>query len=136
MANVVCLVQGSADRVSFTWSQGPDAFPPFHLVGQHLVILQQQIDEARKCLAALVNAYLDYLHQPTAQTAAAELGAACLGLAKSGYELRRRLFKPSEGERDANDVAKWLSKLREQQAIESIEVVTEGWLPLPWNLLY
>src|SRR5262245_4412532 len=100
MADVVCLVQSSTDRVSFTWSQGPDAFPPYHLAAQQLVDFQKQIDAARACLAKLVNVYLDYLHQPQAEGASAELAEACLSLAKAGYELRRLMFNPQAGKRD------------------------------------
>ena len=35
MADVVCLVQCQPDKVTFTWSEGPDAFPTYHLTGQH-----------------------------------------------------------------------------------------------------
>jgi hypothetical protein len=136
MADIVCLVQATPDRVSFTWSQGPDAFPPYHLVGQQLIIFQKQIEEVRKCLHGMVSAYLAYLHEHQAEALAENLSKACFALAQAGWELRKRLFKPSEGERDARDVAKWPEQLREQKAVESLEVVTEGWMPLPWNLLY
>jgi hypothetical protein len=136
VADVVCLVQSGADRVSFRWSQGPDAFDPYHLTGHQFVIFGTQVEELRKRLSAVVTSYLDYLHQPQAEAVAADLARACLALAQAGSELRKRIFKPSEGERVARDVAKWLEKLHAQKAVESLEVVTEGWLPVPWNLLY
>jgi hypothetical protein len=42
MADVVCFVQSGADRVSFRWSQDPDAFDPYHLTGQQLIIFGTQ----------------------------------------------------------------------------------------------
>ena len=136
MADVVCLVQSGADRVSFRWSQGPDAFDPYHLTGQQFVIFGTQVEEVRKRLTVVVTSYLDYLNQPQAESVAADLAKACLALAQAGCELRKRIFKPSEGERAARDVAKWLEKLHTQKALDSLEIVTEGWLPVPWNLLY
>src|SRR4051794_2898721 len=123
MADVVCLVQSTPDRVSFTWSQGPDSFPPYHLAGQQLADFHERIAAARKRLAEVVAAYLDYLNRPQADGGAADLASACLALAQAGHELRKRLFKPSEGERDARDAARWLEKLQAQEAVGSIEVV-------------
>lgn len=132
----MCLVHSNAERLSFTWSQGTDAFPPYHLVGEHFIIVQQLIEETRKSLGVLVNTYLDYLQQPQNMEARTELSASSLRLANAGYELRKRLFKPNEGERDAKEVAMWLANLHKHCSLESVEIVTEGWLQLPWNLLY
>jgi formylglycine-generating enzyme required for sulfatase activity/tetratricopeptide (TPR) repeat protein len=106
------------------------------LTGQQLVIFGTQVEEVRKRLSAVVNSYLDYIHQPQAEEIAEGLAKDCLALAQAGSELRKRIFKPSEGERVARDVAKWLEKLHAQKVLQSLEVVTEGWLPVPWNLLY
>jgi hypothetical protein len=97
MADVVCLVQAGPDRVSFRWSQGPDAFEPYHLTGQQFVIFGQQVEEVRKRLNGVVTGYLDYLHRPQEEGVAADLSQACLALAQAGSELRKRVFKPGGG---------------------------------------
>src|SRR5262245_23659009 len=125
MADVVCLVQSQPDRVSFTWSQGPDAFPPYQLTGQHFDHFREKVEEARRRLSALVSAYLDYLRSPQAEGLAGELSQSCGALAQAGYELRQRVFRPNDDPgRAAKDVAQWLEKLHARGALTSLEVVT------------
>src|SRR4051812_9001757 len=64
MAHVVCLVQAQPDRVSFTWSQGPDSFDPYALTGQNEVLFRELIDDVRLRLKQLVEDYLDCLNAP------------------------------------------------------------------------
>ena len=137
MADVVCLVQCQPDKVTFTWSEGPDAFPTYHLTGQHVDLFREDVETARKRLAELVDAYLDYLHAPTAAGAEPAVRQACFRLAEAGRELRQRVFKPNEDPgKAAKDVSGWLHELHSRGQLASLEIVTEGAQLVPWNLLY
>jgi WD40 repeat protein len=137
MADVVCFVQWQPEKVSFTWSEGPDAFPTYHLTGQHVDLFREDVELARKRLAELVDAYLDYLHSPSAEGAEQAVRQACLQLAEAGYQLRQRVFKPNEDPgKTAKDVSTWLRKLHSRGQLASLEIVTEGGQFVPWNLLY
>ncbi len=139
-ARVVCLV--TPDRVrpghlSFVWSQGPDAFPPVTFDPQLVDMLQDAIREVRERLEQLVRIYVDAL--VTAEKEGhSDVRTASLELARAGYDLRTRLFAPTqESDHVAQAVAGWLASLHARGEVESLEVVADDLVPeIPWNLVY
>jgi hypothetical protein len=126
MARIVLVVQPSPAGVSLTWSDGPAAFPPYDLSAKPLA---SAADAARRALGAVVGCFLS--GEP------GELPAAGAALADAGYALYQAVFKPgAEQLARAAEVRKWLDKLRERDAVESLEVVADGIDPIPWNLVY
>src|SRR5262249_4938688 len=58
MAHIVCQVTAKTDQLSFTWSDGPAAFAPYHLTGQGLLDFRVAARAARERLRHLVQDYL------------------------------------------------------------------------------
>ena len=128
MSHIACLVSVGQDRASFTWSQGPASFEPYQLDGQVFSEFQEIAHEARKRLSDLVT---DYLYSPE------NVPKASYALAKTGHELYLQIFDPgAEQLAQAKRVRIWLESLRDQKAVESLEVVLEKPWSLPWNVLY
>ena len=58
MAHVVCLLNASADRATFTWSEGPASFEPYELSGQVFQDFKAISGEVREKLSDLVKDYV------------------------------------------------------------------------------
>jgi hypothetical protein len=56
MARIVCQVTVNPDQLTFTWSDAPASFPPFHVTGQGLLDFR---DTARERLRDLVKDHQD-----------------------------------------------------------------------------
>ena len=140
-SRVVCLVSPAAEDaggVSLTWSSGPDAFPPLVFDRQLIEIIRGELVTAvRERLRSLVEAYVEAINSG-GSSAADDAGVRQAGfdLAQSGYELRTQLFQPGKDSARAAEVADWLDGLHAHDAIESVEVLTDADLSIPWNLLY
>jgi acetyl esterase/lipase len=128
MIRIVCRVSAQTDHVSFSWSDGVGWFEPYHLKGLCAVNFWKFAQDARARLSDLV---WDHVEAPTA------VPASAFALAQVGYNLYRQIFSPDADQlRVAEDVRGWLDKLRDQVAIESVEVVLEAGSAVPWNVVY
>jgi WD40 repeat protein len=129
MAHVVCQVVASDEQVSLTWSEGPASFEPYQLKGQVFRLFRKTALQARQRLADLVK---DYLNGPEE-----ELRRTCFALAQAGYKLYGQLFAPDQQQLGrAQEVFQWLTALRDQDALEDLELVIEGPQLVPWNVIY
>jgi hypothetical protein len=127
---IFCQVAAEADRLSFRWSDGSGAFEPYFLTGQCLVNFWNYAQQARDGLRDLVQAY-------AGGAADEELRRTCFQLAQAGHALYRQIFRPdADYVRVAGEVRQWLTLLRAQESIESLEVVLEGARGVPWNVIY
>jgi WD40 repeat protein len=140
MSDIVCLVKTTESAATFTWCQGPDAFDPYQLTEDYFGEFCDCAAWARKCLAEVVACELDRVNRPGDEAAARQLWDACYELAGAGHELHRLLFSPNKSNKGwcntARDVRDWLRKLRERQAVSSLEVIAEGSRLVPWNVVY
>lgn len=126
MARLVCLVQPTPTGASLTWSDGPAAFAPYELSAKALTAAA---DGARKALGNVVECFFS--------DDMADASAATVSLATSGFALYQALFKtPAEQQAAATEVRKWIDKLQSDDAVESMEIVSEGEIAVPWNLVY
>jgi hypothetical protein len=128
MARVVCQVASLADRVSFTWCEGPASFEPYHLTRNFLRLLDKYVAQARACLGNLVE---DYQQQKPEQGQ-----RDCYELAHVGYQLYQRIFGPEAGQEVAAVARAWLEDLRRRDQVESLEIVMDGSRSIPWNVVY
>jgi hypothetical protein len=94
MARVVCKVSARDGRLSFTWSEGPDAFKPYHLRGPFLRLFDRAATEARQALADLVEHYCKGRDEEAWQDAYAAQMLAKLSL----LGMRERLEPPATAE--------------------------------------
>ena len=125
MSHVVCLMNVEEKRATFTWSEGPAAFEPYTLDGMDYTQFQKSAESARGKLADLIKDYL-YAEENVPQ--------ATYDLARAGWKLHESLFCP--GSREAKQVRKWLEKLAQEQAVDTVEVVVDSPWSLPWNVIY
>jgi hypothetical protein len=129
MAHVVCQVTARPDQLTFTWSDGPASFAPYHLTGQGLLDFRSSARAARDCLRRLVEDYQGGSDDDVRQT--------CLALAQAGFKLYQQLFRPAaEQKRLAREVLEWLDQLQAHTAVESLEIIHEGAEAVPWNVVY
>src|SRR5262245_42217578 len=96
MADVVCVVDSKPDEITFTWSQGPDAFPPYSLEGQIRDVFREEVETLRARLRDLVATHLEWLNAPEGERPDAEVKKAALALAQAGHTARRRIFWPKD----------------------------------------
>jgi hypothetical protein len=128
---IFCQVAAEADRLTFRWSDGSGAFEPYALTGQCFVNFWTYAQQARDALRDLAQSYAD------GATTDEELGRGSFRLAQAGHALYRQIFRPdADHARVAAEVRQWLTLLRTQGAIESLEVVLEGARGVPWNVIY
>ena len=136
MAHIVCLLNVEADSASFTWSEGPASFEPYTLDGQGFVMFTQLTEQLRGNLRDLVTDYL-YSQQENDDAISEEVRAASLATARTGYDLYKQVFSPAADQRDkAKRVRRWFEALRDERQIETLEIVVDGVLAIPWNVLY
>lgn len=142
MSNIVCQVESQPDRIAFTWSQGKDAFAPYHLCGDIARNFAELARELRITLADVVTSYLEVARTPEQNEVVQEHRRACLTLAQAGYKLYKRIFNPGKADKSegitAGEVSKWLKKLQQLNDLTRLEIVHKGTQPLtvPWNLVY
>ncbi|HEX8202648.1 MAG TPA: AAA family ATPase, partial [Isosphaeraceae bacterium] len=128
-ADIVCQVLGKPAQISFIWSDGPASFPPYELTGNGLKKFRDLARQAREQLSNLVK---DYLHG-----ADEDVRRSSFELARVGHKLYRQIFLPAAEQRElADKIGKWLSEMRDHDAIESLEFVVDGLDPVPWNVVY
>ena len=126
MAHIVLIVQSTASGVSLTWSDGPAAFASYELSAKSLTA---SAEGARKALGAVVECFFS--------EDGTDAPAATAALAGAGYALYQALFKtPAEQQSLATSVRKWLDQLQAEGAVELLEIVAEGEIAVPWNLVY
>jgi hypothetical protein len=140
MERVVVQVNATSDQVSFRWSDGTGEFKAYHLRGQAVREFRASAERSRQCLDRLVGDYLAWVNAADTQRAPydADLHASSAELAVLGHDLYQRLFRPVDpDERARAERAKgWLERLRNLDLVQSLEVVLEGSLSVPWNALY
>ncbi len=126
MARIVLVVQPTPHGLGLTWFDGPAAFPSYELPGKGIA---DAAEGARRALGAVVECHFS--------EEVGDVAAAGGALATAGYALYQALFKPTaEQQGQVNEIRKWLDGLRVAGAVESLEVVAEGVIPIPWNLVY
>src|SRR5262245_15101169 len=140
MARVVCQVNARPDRVSFIWSEGAASFEPYHLAGPGFQNFRALAHQARELL--------DELARTQAHGSEGEVRQAGHALAEVGSQLYRQMFlaaaesRPAAATPAAEHAARaaegreWLGGLQSQDALESLEVVTDADAPVPWNVVY
>jgi hypothetical protein len=79
MADILCLVNGQEDEVSFTWKQGLSEFPPYHLPRPLYRRLNQAVQKTRERLAEFVQVR----HQEADAVAVRQAGER---LARAGHD--------------------------------------------------
>jgi hypothetical protein len=131
MADVVCQVIGKPDQVELIWSAGGGWFKPYVLNGMELTNFRELARAARKELETLVWSY----HQ--GDDDAVRMGS--FQLAKVGNDLYNQILPKGV----AKDVRTWLVGLRDQDAVDSLEIVVddaardrEAGISVPWNIVY
>ena len=134
MASIVCQVVTKPEQVSFIWSEGPASFEPYHLTGQYLIMFRKLVEEARNRLGDLVKECLLSEHGRGSEE---QVGRVCYELAQTGYKLYQQIFRPgADQERIARDVRTWLDELQAGNEIESLEIVIDPPMFIPWNVVY
>jgi WD40 repeat protein len=124
MPRVVCQVRARPGRVTFVWSAGKSSFEPYHLDGPEIgEALRQLKREAAEILSS----------HPAEDAPAEDAARAGRALAEVGHRLFRHIF-PSEPGGTAAEVLGWLTRLQEQGAVESLEILGDH-DSLPWNIV-
>jgi len=147
MDTVACRVCVEAkEKVRFTWSLGHAPFDPYCLTELCLGNLLEVAEEARTCLRRLVDDELQLAQsQDDCQRRDSlenQVRQDSYALATIGYKLYQQLFlvslPDSRQERYAQEVRQWLAELRPDRGQEkiSVELILEGNLAVPWNVVY
>jgi WD40 repeat protein/tetratricopeptide (TPR) repeat protein len=154
VTDVIALVNMEPNQISVRWSTGPAWFDSYHLGKVATYRFRSSVEKARGCLEQMAGDYLAWCMAslPPDRPATPEerqrradaqgaLGSSCKNLAKVGNELYRQLFQLDDASHD--DIAwraeAWLTELRlrrEERAINSLELVLNGDLVVPWTVLY
>jgi len=133
-ADIGCRVVGDANRVSFTWAEGPSTFDTYVLTEGSLRKFRSRVAESRDKLAAVVDQHLLRSRDGTSDE---ELRKACWELAQAGHALYLQMFRPGgEKQQLAERIQRWLIDLRDNDVIETLEFVTDGPDSIPWNIIY
>ena len=129
-SEIVCQVIGRSDQVTFIWSEGPASFEPYQLTGQGFVAFRNLANQSREALSVLVKDYL--------QGTDDDLRRSGFALAKVGFKLYQQIFRPAAGPSQyvAKRARDWLVELYGYNQIKSLEIVMDGFGPIPWNVIY
>src|SRR5262245_60362746 len=129
MAQIICKIHARAKQVGIQWREGSASFYPYFLRSIHLQgFLRRRVD-ARKALRRVVD--LCWNGQSTA------VPQACYELAQAGFRLYEAIFRPEQKQYDAaQEVRRWLEQLERDKAVESLEILIDGSLDVPWNVVY
>ena len=121
VTRIVCQVLHRPNRVTFIWSAGAASFEPYHLQDEEVETLYQAAHSARRQLARLMDG-----HDPQ----------AAADLAEAGHHIYMCIFRHNANDPHARQIQNWLTAMRDQHGVTSLDLL--GDLPgrIPWNTVY